>query len=121
MTGILILFAVFGYATAAGAARHLHAAEFDDASPAHRRLAEEQMRRAAVMVFWPIVMPVMLGILMCRRAANRIRAGAEKKDRLAAEGGIMLGPEIEIRDSETYRRLTIAVQKYERERGYDRP
>lgn len=119
MTGILVLFAVFGYATAAGAARQLHASEFERPRPKHRTVAEQQTVRAALAILWPITLPVMLGILLSRRLIAKARAGAAEKDRLAENGGIMLGSRLEIRDDDTYRRLRIAVQKYEREKGYD--
>ena len=116
---LLIFLAAVGYATAAGAARQLHLAEFDGANPKYYGSSEERVRRGAVMILWPIVLPVMLGILLCRRWAAKVRNKIAEKDRMAAAGGIRLGPEIEIRDDDTYRRLTIAVQKYEKERGYD--
>ena len=114
---ILILFAVMGYATGAGAARHLHASEFDPGHPRH--LPEERARRAAVMLLWPIVLPIMLGILLSRRSIAKVKAKVVEKDRLSAAGGIRLGPEIKIQDDDTYRRLLIATQQYEKEKGYN--
>lgn len=117
---ILFLFAVMGYATGAGAAHHLHASEFDKTLPAHRRLPDEQAKRTAIVVLWPITLPIMLGTLLCRRLVAKARAKAVEQDRLsAAAGGIILGSEIQIPDDETYRRILIATQKYERKKGYN--
>lgn len=119
MMEILFLFAVMGYATAAGAAHHLHASEFDSTHPAHRRLPEEQAKRAAIVILWPIALPIMLGVLLCRRLVTKVRAKAVEQERISSTGGIILGSEIQVPDDETYRRLTIAIQRYEKEKGYD--
>lgn len=111
MIGLLLLFGLMGYCAGAGASHYIRAAEFCETDHAPAKVA-------AALIVWPLALPLMLGILVAQRWRANAKLCMSKRDALAAAGGIMLAESIAIRDDETYRRLSVAVQKYEREHGY---
>lgn len=108
MIGVLVLLAVMGFAAGAGASFQIRESEFPHGK-------SDVRLTIGVMLFWPVVLPSMLGALAVRRLAARAKRRAADSDRLAD----LLKSTPVIKDDETYRRLLIAVQTYERENGYD--
>ena len=111
MIDIAIFMAVIGYSAMAGGSGQLYMLEF--ANPSERILL------VISVLAWPVALPFMLAIIACRVVVDKAKARSRRKARLKANGGILLDDgSLTILGEETYKRLLIAVQKYEKEHGY---